>query len=229
MTFSSIAPHEPGWIAQRIADTARRWGSDDARVNATLWWYAASSAIAGPPVQAFVTRHPIPRPVPTVGWLRENGYLGGLDHDGVWTRAEFPKAFAEMVSPMIEALADAGSASPRALWAILTDSIGNQSLATPGVTVATASSAAADIVEALRAHAPLPRVRFQDVSTDGSLHDVDPLAPPPQGTRRATRRASCCLIHETTPTPGEPAGMCASCPRLGRLRGRRMADALHRR
>lgn len=61
---------DPAWIAARIGDTARRWGSADRRVNATLWWYSASSTISRPLLHAAVESRPIPRPDPQRFWLR---------------------------------------------------------------------------------------------------------------------------------------------------------------
>lgn len=221
-----IAFDDPSWIAARVQDTAARWGSPDPRVNATLWWYAASRAIADAPVGALCTGASIPRPDPTRGWLRDTGYLGALATDGVWAPEEIAAGLVAVCATPIRSLAAAGGISERPLWAVLSDSIGNVALLAGPVHAATATR----LVTAMRnVGAPMPAVRFQDVAADGALTDADVSAPPDAGHTRATRRSSCCLIHLTTETPNQPAGMCASCPRQGRGRGVAMAQALFRR
>lgn len=221
--MSGIGLHDPDWIGDRIADTARRWGSPDSRVNATLWWYAASRAIVDPPITAWLDGVPIPTPDPRRGWIRDTGYLKGLDTSGHWDATELAPGLVALCSIPIGTLTAVSPATERSLWAILTDAIGNSAL----MHAPEHAARAVELVEDMRGHgAPMPSVRFQDVAPNGTLTTADLTDAPPQDLRRATRRASCCLIHLTTDTPNEPAGMCASCPRQGRGRGVAMARAL---
>ncbi|MGJ3507590.1 hypothetical protein [Enemella sp. A6] len=230
---------DPDWIAERIGDTARRWSSDDPRVNATLWWYSASSTICQPLLHAAVDEHPVvPRPDPGQAWLRDTGYLGGLGVAGTMSVEQIPGVLRDVCAPVITALSRAGGASERSLWAVLGDSICTRSMDRayltdagnthdqPDMTLAERGSAvAARIIDRLIAiGVPIPRARFDDIAADGSRVPASGAISPDR--RRFTRRSSCCLIHKTTDTPDQPQAMCSSCPRLGRLRGQRMAQSL---
>lgn len=223
---------DPAWLQERIDDTARRWGSLDPRVNATLWWYAASSTIAIPSLGAAVTGAPIPRPDLSRGSLRPYGYLATIGAAGTVPLSELGDTLYQQITPVLSTLAELGRVTPRSLWAIQVDSISNRALdrsRSGEAAPETAAQVAATVVDDLAtAGAPVPRARFQDVTVAGELHTVRPSDLVAAGRRRATRRASCCLIHKTTDTPDQPPGMCASCPRLGHQRGERMAAALFR-
>ncbi|MBC2643438.1 MULTISPECIES: (2Fe-2S)-binding protein [unclassified Rhodococcus (in: high G+C Gram-positive bacteria)] len=204
---------DPGWLADRVADTARRWGSGDPRVDGTLWWYSASSSLTGIPIATalltgFAAR---PRLGDAVAFLRGDGSLGGLTASSALPVAEglsvLASEMAGALTPIIDALAAAAGVRQAAMWAITTDSIANRALdagAACGDRVR-GSVFARELVDALhRAGVVMPDPRFVDVRA-GAV------------SRRFTQRASCCLIYET-PGPGK----CVSCPRRpaeDRLRG----------
>ncbi|MDT2009658.1 hypothetical protein FXW78_48205 [Rhodococcus opacus] len=213
VTFPADRMTDPGWLADRVADTARRWGSNDPRVNGTLWWYSASSTLTGIPIAtALVTGFAArPRLRDATVFLREDGYLGGLIASSALPVAGGLSALAaEMaaaLTPIVDALAVASGVRPAAMWAIATDSIANRALDAGAACGdrARGSDFARELVDALhRVGAVLPDPRFVDVQAGAVC-------------RRFTHRASCCLIYET---PG--SGKCVSCPRRpaeDRLRG----------
>ncbi|MCQ4120278.1 (2Fe-2S)-binding protein [Rhodococcus tibetensis] len=203
-SFPAVRLTDPGWLADRVADTSSRWGSDDPRVNGTLWWYSASSTLTGIPIAtalvAGVAAHP--RLGDARAFLTEDGYLGGLTASSALPvtegQSELASEMAAALTPIIDALAAASGVRRAAMWAIATDSIANRALdAGDGVGDRNRGSIfARELVDAMRgAGVVLPRPRFVDVQA-GAV------------TRRFTQRASCCLIYET---PG--SGKCVSCPR----------------
>lgn len=218
------------WLAARVEDMARQWwGSDDPRVNATLWWYSASSTLVGIPVAtALVTgiaAHP--RLEGATGFLRADGYLGGIRAAATievsGTRGGLDVLAAELrnaLGPVVDVLADVSGVRRRVLWAITTDSAANRSLdAGSGAGDAARGSAFAhELVDAMRrGGTPMPVPRFVDVTSGGGSTRVsDPVVAVPAGVRRFTERCSCCLIYETG------ADKCVSCPRRSpedRVRG----------
>ncbi|MGX1856410.1 (2Fe-2S)-binding protein [Dietzia sp. NPDC055340] len=197
---------DPRWLARRVADTGRRWSHDDPRVNGTLWWYSASSSLVAAPLTMLLTAGlaPDPRPERLTVSLQPNGYLKAARSDRLLASVgEFANALCQAHAEVIAALAEVSGATPRALWAIATDSIGNRALEAgravgDGDRVDGAGGGGADRGAALArtvCRPPLLPVRYVDV--DG-----------PQRSRRFVRRSSCCLIYVAT-----GGDKCVSCPR----------------
>ena len=212
-SFPAALLTDPGWLADRVADTAARWGSDDPRVNGTLWWYSASSTLTGIPIATALVTGVAAHPGlgDAVAFLRDDGYLGGITaSSGLPVTEGLSELAAEMaaaLTPIVDALAAVSGVRHAAMWAITTDSIANRALdaGTACGDRVRGSIFARGLVDALRhAGVVLPDPRFVDVRA-GTL------------SCRFTQRASCCLIYET---PG--SGKCVSCPRRpaeDRLRG----------
>lgn len=186
---------DPSWLVQRVEDTGRRWYHEDSRVGGTLWWYSASSTLVAAPLMMLLLsgRAPDPRLERLSISLQANGYLKAARSDRLLPSvAEFADALHRAHDEVIAALAEVSGASPRALWAIATDSIGNRALE--------AGRAVGDPdrgVELAKAvcRPPLLPVRYVDIEG-------------PEHTRRFVRRGSCCLIYVAT-----GGDKCVSCPR----------------
>ncbi|SNT49103.1 (2Fe-2S)-binding protein [Rhodococcoides kyotonense] len=184
---------DSAWIRARVDDTGRRWDCDDDRVNATLWWYSASSTLAFVAVAtSMVTgRAADPALETSTCFLRANGYLGGVCTDRILDIDHLSAAFDNTLGAVIDVLSSASGVRRRVLWAITTDSIANRALDVGAAldNRELGSRFATAVIERMRA--PLPTPRFVDV-----------------GGRRFTRRCSCCLLYET-----QGADKCSSCPR----------------
>ncbi|NLE80327.1 MAG: hypothetical protein GX610_12230 [Rhodococcus sp.] len=211
-TFPAEHMADTEWMAARVADTGRRWRSTDRRVNGTLWWYSASSTVTGIPVAtALVTGFAAnPRLTDAKAFLRSDGYLGGLTTASFIPADEDLSQLADVLTStltdLIAALSEASGVRPRALWAIVTDSVANRALDAGDACGdrAIGSDFAHRLVDGMRrAGAPMPQPRFVDVERDGR-------------TKCFTQRASCCLIYEAR------ENKCVSCPK--RLPSERIAD-----
>ncbi|GAB3700609.1 hypothetical protein GCM10028815_07130 [Mariniluteicoccus flavus] len=109
----SLGLGDESWLRERINDTGLRWNHADPRVNATLWWYSASSVIVFPLVAGVVMTGIAPRPDPTRGWLRPDGYLGGLATTGPSVSAhDLSAVIADVCLPPITGLADLAGIRP---------------------------------------------------------------------------------------------------------------------
>ncbi|WP_137722938.1 (2Fe-2S)-binding protein [Prescottella subtropica] len=186
---------DEAWLADRVADTGRRWDFPDDRINGTLWWYSASSTIVAASVKTLLATGHAPDPTPEHNriTLRDNGYLEALHSDRLLASAEeYAPALRAAYAAVIAPLAAVSGAAPRALWAIASDSVAGRALDAGRETdrVDDACAAAAAL-----ASSPLLPPRYVDLTG-------------PAGGRRFVRRSSCCLIYEV---PG--GGKCSSCPR----------------
>jgi len=190
------------WLADRVADTGRRWTCTDDRVNGTLWWYSASSTLAYIAVAtAMVTGEAADPGVENAScFLRPDGYLGGVRSERVIAVDRLPASLASTFGGVVDALSAVSGARRQSLWAIATDSIANRSLDVGAALGdrALGSEFGAWLVREMAS--PMPRPRFVEV-----------------GGRTFTQRCSCCLLYLTG-----GADKCVSCPRLtpaDRLRG----------
>lgn len=186
---------DPRWLAVRVADTGRRWSHDDPRVNATLWWYSASSTLVAAPLAMLLCSGvaPDPRPERLTVSLQANGYLRAARSDRLLTSvANFAQELREAHEAVIASLAEVSGAAPRALWAIASDSIANRALEA-GRAVGDPGRGC-DLARAV-SRPPLLPVRYTDVEG-------------PEHSRRFVRRGSCCLIYVAT-----AGDKCVSCPR----------------
>lgn len=202
-TFPAVRMVDREWMADRVADTGRRWGSTDSRVNGTLWWYSASSTLTGVPVAtALMTGYAaLPQLSEAAAFLRPDGYFGGMRgdtllsvHEGVGRLAE---ELTVILGDLIGALSEASGVRERALWAIVTDSVANRALDAGDARGdrALGSAFAERLVDEMRnAGAPMPSPRFVDVRAGAR-------------SKRFTQRASCCLIYEAR------ENKCTSCPK----------------
>ena len=193
---------DPGWTAQVLAVRAPGQRTADPRVQATLWWYSASSVLLGPVLAGLVTGRPLSaRLADTRLHLLAGAVPVAATTRAATTRAAPPGPglaadLRESLAAVIAAVAEAGGMRERPLWAIATDSLANGLLALGravgdvGAATALAGPLAAAVGE------PLPAPRYVDV-------------PRPDGsTARFTHRASCCLVYRV---PHEV--VCTSCPR----------------
>ncbi|MEE2061028.1 hypothetical protein [Rhodococcus artemisiae] len=186
---------DPEWLAERVVDTGVRWGCDDARVNGTLWWYSASSTLVAGPAAMLLTEGIAPEPDPNRlrCALRENGYLAAVRSSRPVHGSEvYAEALAAAHTSVISALAAVSGASPRALWAIATDSVAGRAL-TVGRQLGRVEEAC-ELAESL-AVGPMLTPRFVDIDSGGR-------------SERFVRRGSCCLIYIAT-----GGSKCMSCPR----------------
>ncbi|WP_435278091.1 hypothetical protein [Rhodococcus yananensis] len=192
--FPGLLLTDPEWLADRVADTGRRWGCDDARVNGTLWWYSASSTLVAAPLAMLLTDGLAPDPDLTQlrCALRENGYLAAVRSSRLLRIGDYSTALVAAHDAMISALAAVSGAAPRALWAIAADSIAGRAL-TAGRALGRIGDGCA-LAESVTV-APMPTPRYVDI--EGADRG-----------ERFVRRCSCCLIY--TATGGDK---CSACPR----------------
>jgi hypothetical protein len=188
---------DPAWLRAQLDAAARRYRFDRRPALGVLWWYSASVVLLGPPVEAgadpaldslTLYLHPDGRILDA----RSDSVLGNDGNDIV----ELGHRLEETLSRCIEAIVRQSGASPRALWAIATDSLANRVLWAGG-SAAVASRWARAIGSAL------PAPRYVEVAG-----------------RPVVRRASCCLIYQA---PG--VDKCTSCPRQSPERRRRRLEA----
>jgi hypothetical protein len=145
----------------------------DARTTGVLWWYSASSVLLGPPAESYVRGGPVALGSMTL-FLHPDGRLLDAWAAGTVSRDEAPVQVAGLVATCVAAVAAASRASPRALWAIASDSLANR--------VLWAGGGAAE-AEALAADPRFPAPRYVEVAG-----------------QRVVRRVSCCLVYES---PGQ--------------------------
>ncbi|WP_072802988.1 (2Fe-2S)-binding protein [Rhodococcoides yunnanense] len=194
------------WMRERVREIGVRWGCSDARVNGTLWWYAASSTMAFVPIATAlaVGEAADPRLDDARCFLRPDGSLGGVIGEATLDVEGLAAAMVESFGALVDAVSAASGARVKALWAIATDSIANRCLDVGAAlgNRALGSEFAVSLIDDMRA--PMPAPRFVDVAG-----------------RRFTERCSCCLLYET-----DAADKCTSCPRRtpdDRLRGLHIA------
>lgn len=176
---------DPGWLAEQLAATARRYGLRRPASAGVLWWYSASSVLLGPPVESLVRGDPVADPAlaAVTLFLHPDGRLLDARSSGVVTADELGSHLAGVLSTAVAAVAAASGARVPALWAIATDSLANRVLWAGG-----SASLAVDLAASVGS---MPAPRY--VTVAGS---------------RVVRRASCCLIYE-----GSGQEKCVSCPR----------------
>jgi hypothetical protein len=192
---------DPGWVGEQIQAAARRYQSNRRTVLGVLWWYSASSALLGPPVESLV-RTGVGAD-PALDNLTLYLHPDGMVLDAVAAGAvvadvtTLGQRIERTLSASIDAVAAVTGAGRRALWAIATDSLASRVLWAGG------RPALAGLIAAAVGQA-LPAPRFEQVAG-----------------HRVVRRASCCLIFQV------PTGQkCASCPRqLPADRRRRLLSA----
>ena len=186
---------DPVWLADRVTDTGGRWACGDARVNGTLWWYSASSTLVAGPLAMLLGFGRAPDPAPgrlRIG-LRVYGYLAAARSDRLLAAdAEFAPALRDACASIIDPLARVCGATPRALWAIASDSIANRAL---GIGRELGRLEQGCALAAALCAPPLLPPRYIDVT--GAA-----------GSRRFVRRSSCCLLYVTG-----RSDKCSSCPR----------------
>ena len=155
--------------------TARRFGVDG-RTAGVLWWYSASSVLLGPPASTYVRGGQVA--APALGSMTLSVHPDGRVLDAAASasvaHADAPALVADLVATCVAVVAPASGASPRALWAIASDSLANRVLWAGGGEAHAA---------ALAADERFPRPRFLTV-----------------GGQLVVRRSSCCLVYES---PGQ--------------------------
>ncbi|MBH0774997.1 (2Fe-2S)-binding protein [Nocardia sp. NEAU-351] len=176
----------PEWLAERIAEMGRSWGTETPRVAGTLWWCMVASALVEQLARAYVDG--VPAPVPALDRLDcEVRPDGGVERVRVLPGTESADAAAPALRATLEAVipavAEVSGAGVASLWAVTADAIGNRAL--------DAGDAAAGVRLAREVGGKLPAPRFVEV-----------------GARTFVRRISCCLVFEA---PG--CDMCTSCPK----------------
>jgi len=166
---------DPSWLGAQLVLAARRFGVGG-RTAGVLWWYSVSSVLLGPPASTYVRGGQVVSPA--LGSMTLSVHPDGRVLDAAASatvsRADAPDRVADLVATCVAVVAPASGASPRALWAIASDSLANRVLWAGG------GEAAAT---ALAADERFPRPRF--VAVGGQL---------------VVRRSSCCLVYES---PGQ--------------------------
>ncbi|MFC4374562.1 (2Fe-2S)-binding protein [Nocardia halotolerans] len=200
---------DPAWVAARIGEMSRAWGTETPRVGATLWWCMVASALVDQITTAYATGRPAPLPAldeldcvvrpdggvervrfhafaaeTTVGSGTVTDEACGAAHEpAVRTETAVGRALRETLTTVIPQVAAVSGAAAPALWAIVSDAIGNRALD------AGARDAGTELATEVGSRLPTPR--FVTL-----------------GDRTFVKRISCCLVYEV---PG--ATMCTSCPK----------------
>jgi ferric iron reductase protein FhuF len=199
----AVAILDPAWLREQLRLRRERWRTQDPRVLATLWWYAASVWLPSPALASLLVtgRALSPRLEDvTLYWWPDGqvtasasaAVLAGPDQT-----AQLGHALGAMFDAVIGPLAEAGGMRERPLWAIASDSLANRLLCLGRQVgdVDRATDLAVPLADAVGPRMPVPR--FVDVQAV------------PGRPARFTRRNSCCLIYEA---PDQD--MCSSCPKL---------------
>jgi hypothetical protein len=181
---------DAGWTADVLARRARRQGTTDPRVLATLWWYSASTVLLTPALAGLLTGRPLSARLADTTVALLPG-LQPIAAESAAAATDPGGELREALAAVVAAVATAGRMRERPLWAIATDSLANQLLALGRALgdVPSATALAAPLAAAIGPQLPAPR--YLEV-----------------GRSRFTRRASCCLLVDV---PGQR--MCTSCPR----------------
>ncbi|WP_246003196.1 (2Fe-2S)-binding protein [Nocardia tenerifensis] len=176
----------PDWLAARIAEMGRSWGTTSPRIAGTLWWCMVASALVEQVARAYAHGERAAEPVldrfdcevRPDGGVERIHVLAGPD-----ASAEPGAALRETLAAVIGPVAQVSGAGVPALWAIVADAVGNRAL--------DAGSPDAGARLATEIGGKLPAPRFVEV-----------------GGRTFVKRISCCLVYEVP-----SCEMCTSCPK----------------
>ncbi|WP_019853893.1 (2Fe-2S)-binding protein [Actinopolyspora mortivallis] len=192
---------DPDWMAEQLRLRGRIWGTDDARVLATLWWFSTSSRLITPSIASFVVTGEVLSPSLEDLWLHRHpdSRLSGVTSVKVLTGGPALESLAEALRQTLErsiaSVAATARMRHRPLWAIATDAVAGCLLwaARARGEPERATALAEPLVAAMGA--PMPAPRYTEIDS-------------PSGTPRLfTKRTSCCLLYRA---PGEDK--CSSCP-----------------
>lgn len=176
---------QPEWLAARIAEMGRSWGTTSPRIAGTLWWCMVASALVEQIARAYA--HDEAAPEAALERLdcevRPDGGIERVRIPADGHAAGGASALHETLATVIPPVARVSGAGVPALWAIVADAIGNRALD------AGSADAAARLAAEIGGKLPVPR--FVEI-----------------GGRTFVRRISCCLVFEV---PG--CEMCTSCPK----------------
>ncbi|WP_327119276.1 (2Fe-2S)-binding protein [Nocardia sp. NBC_01730] len=176
---------EPEWLAARIAEMGRAWGTTSPRIAGTLWWCMVASALVEGTARAYA--HGEQAPDAALDRLdcevRPDGGVERVHSRSADEAVGRAAALGETLAAVIAPVAEVSGAGVPSLWAIAADAIGNRSL----------DAGLPDVGARLAAEigGKLPVPRFVAI-----------------GGRTFVRRISCCLVFEV---PG--CAMCTSCPK----------------
>lgn len=176
---------QPEWLAARIGEMGRSWGTTSPRIAGTLWWCMVASALVEQIARAYA--HDEAAPEAALERLdcevRPDGGIERVRIPGGGRPGGGAAALHETLATVIPPVARVSGAGVPSLWAIVADAIGNRAL--------DAGSADAGARLAAEIGGKLPVPRFVEI-----------------GGRTFVRRISCCLVFEV---PG--CEMCTSCPK----------------
>ncbi|MGO4612843.1 (2Fe-2S)-binding protein [Nocardia sp. 2YAB30] len=176
---------EPEWLAARIAEMGRSWGTASPRIAGTLWWCMVASALVEGIARAYA--HGEQAPDAALDRLdcevRSDGGVERVHSRSADEPVGRATALGETLAAVIAPVAEVSGAGVPSLWAIAADAIGNRAL----------DAGSPDVGARLAAEigGKLPAPRFVEI-----------------GGRTFVRRISCCLVFEL---PG--CEMCISCPK----------------
>lgn len=201
---SAVSCADPAWLAEQIGLRSRRWGTDDRRVLATLWWYSASSWVVGPTLTSLALGDDVLSADPAdleLHWLTDSRITGATSSRVLTTGAQVDGAPAVEVAAgtlrrlydhIIPALATFAEIPPRPLWALAADALATRLLFIGRAVgeVDRVSTLLGPLVDAIGS--PMPPTTCRGV-----------------GPAMETKRISCCLLY-LAPEQSK----CSFCPKL---------------
>jgi len=193
----SMIDHD--WLAEQLRLRGLRWGTDDARVLATLWWYSASAWMICPTLASLALGGQVLSADCddlAVHWLPDSRITGATSSRVLASGTSPLEAAADSLRGLFEhvitAVTTLAGIGPRPLWAIAADSIATR--------VASIGRATGELELVTGLLHPLCEAIGSSLPMPGYVG---------AGPALETRRLSCCLLYLA---PGQ--SKCSSCPKL---------------
>lgn len=185
------------WLAEQFRLRGERWATDKRRVQATLWWYSASSWLVGPTLTSLALGERVlsaDLEDLTLYWLPDSRITGATSSRMLPAGPSVSSAatsLRHLYDHAIPAVAELAGLAERPLWGLAADSIASRLVA-----IGHAIGEVDDVTALLpllndAIGEPLPQADYTRI--DGQLRP---------------RRTSCCLIYLA---PGQTK--CDLCPR----------------
>jgi|GEM_PF-431433 len=201
---------DAAWFEARLAEHAGRWGSDDPKVNAAITAFTISHTLLGSAIFPYLVSGQAFRVSPDRTWLAPNGYVGGMEVQGVHSLAAALDDIAHWANRYVATMSKVSGYSSHHLRMLIGDGIGmscNAALRLGLTTQERAREVTIEACEIFAGYGFCKPPKFVQIVGDQMLplDDDEPIAP---DGRMFVLRASCCQIYR-----GVDHGKCVLCPR----------------